>query len=682
MDVSEIARKRSMLFSARIRFSPEVQPVRDTALDKIMEQNLLIADCDGGLTLKEIEVQGTVCFADGTPAISRHDMERSLERLAERSRVIVTGRPDQKRYRLSEQSREELWETQRSTEARFSTVVSKLFQNAEEGSSFYTTPFLDCLCLIFSRLGETYVRLIKGEVGLNELLRLPSVTRALQDTKKKYQSINKSIFQTALFSFFRDNNPDYVAIKWNMAQNHYIAKALGMDPSGYLLSKEIFGNAVFYLDTNVIIQALEPKARHYGTFNALSKACQKLGSQLIVCQISLDELQRAVDYYREIIPKVANQIPEETTRKVRGVFYQLYLEQLTSTGKVDFDKLFASFLHPMEILAQSYKVALIDDPWFAKAEQKKETEELLKAIRLEYQAKCGRPKFVRSALHDALLLRWIQSERERNTNTWLITLDTSLPGFLPQTVTAPARPLAITLDALLQWISPLAIHEDIEDEVAFIFSEAVKYQLLPQESFFDLKDFLVFAEMEWVCKELPAEDVEQCICYLKVNAPNLDPSVPADREKMAREISRFFADPRRKYKQDLQRLEGEISRIEQDHKRKLEEVVKSVKERDEKIEELEKRRIAQEERTKHEILKKSAQFRTILVVFLFFVYELIVAYFSWRYGQGQNLFQKVLNSWPFLSLGCLIAIGLFWFVLGKERIRSLGWPFTKLLKND
>jgi hypothetical protein len=245
MDVSEIARKRSMLFSARIRFSPEVQPVRDTALDKIMEQNLLIA---GGLTLKEIEVQGTVCFADGTPAISRHDMERSLERLAERSRVIVTGRPDQKRYRLSEQSREELWETQRSTEARFSTVVSKLFQNAEEGSSFYTTPFLDCLCLIFSRLGETYVRLIKGEVGLNELLRLPSVTRALQDTKKKYQSINKSIFQTALFSFFRDNNPDYVAIKWNMAQNHYIAKALGMDPSGYLLSKEIFGNAVFYLD--------------------------------------------------------------------------------------------------------------------------------------------------------------------------------------------------------------------------------------------------------------------------------------------------------------------------------------------------------------------------------------------------------------------------------------------------
>ena len=65
MNSNDIAHKRSILFSARIRFSPEIQPVRDTAIDKIIEQNLLVADYEGGLTLKEIENQGAVCFAGG-----------------------------------------------------------------------------------------------------------------------------------------------------------------------------------------------------------------------------------------------------------------------------------------------------------------------------------------------------------------------------------------------------------------------------------------------------------------------------------------------------------------------------------------------------------------------------------------------------------------------------------------
>ncbi len=681
MDTIDILTRRSVLFSARIRFSPEVQPVRDTAIDKIIEQNLIVADREGGLTLQEIETQGTVCFAGGTPAISRHDMEKSLARLVECDRVTTIGASHQKRYRLSESSRNELWELQNSTESRFLRVVSNLFKYSEEGPSFYTTPFLDCLCLIFSHLGEAYVRLIKGEVGIDELLRSPVVRFGLQEVQKKYRLVNESAFENAVYSFFQDNNPDYVAIKWNMAQNHYIAKALGLDPSGFLLSKEVFGSAKFYLDTNVIIQALEPKGRHHDSFKALSKACHALQAKLLVCQVSLNELRSLVEYQREIIPKVVNQIPEETAPKVRGVFYQLYREQLQSTGVVNFDELFANFIQPMEALSRSYEVELIDDLWFDQAEHQQETEDLLRPIKTEYQAKSGRPKNIRSALHDALLLRWIQLERERGSkNTWLITLDTSLPGFLPQHGTEPVHPLAITLDALLQWISPIAFRDDIEDEVAAIFSEAVKYQLLPQESFFDLRDFLVFAEMEWSCKELPAEDVEQCIRYLKSNAPNLDPTTPADREKIAREISKFFADPGRKYKQEIQRLEVEMSKKDQEHKHELEEMKEFVRERDEKIKGIEQERIQDEDKKRRKTLKKSAYWRTSVVILLFLAYELTVLYLSNQYGHGENLFQKVINSWPYLTLGCVLGIGFLWFIVGKERIKVLGWPLTKFLK--
>ena len=154
MDASEIALKRSVLFSARIRFSPETQPVKDKAIDKILEQNLLVADCEKGLTLQEIVEQGGVCFASGTPAIHLTDLQESIGRLIKANSVIVSGKPYEEKYRLSEQARQELWEIQRSTETRFLRVVEKLFRNAEEGFSAYMTPFLECLCLIFSRLAQ------------------------------------------------------------------------------------------------------------------------------------------------------------------------------------------------------------------------------------------------------------------------------------------------------------------------------------------------------------------------------------------------------------------------------------------------------------------------------------------------------------------------------------------------
>ena len=462
-----------------------------------------------------------------------------------------------------------------------------------------------------------------------------------------------------------------------MAQNYYIAKAIGLDPSGYLLSREVFGNAVFYLDTNVIIQALEPKTRHHGSFKALSKACKNLQIHLNVCQISLNELNHVLEYQRELLEKVASQIPAETARKIRGVFYQLYKEKLEPEGTVDFQSLFDSFYHAMEELAQLYDVDLIDDEWFDNAVDEVETKQLIEEIRRLYTAKRNRPKSQTSALHDALLLRWLQLERRKSTqNIWLVTLDTSLPNYLPKQVKSPGQQLAITLDALLQWISPIVIYENNdEDEVAAIFSEVVKYQILPQEKLFDLRDFLIFSEMEWETKELPAEDVEECIRYIKNNAPDLDPSEASDREKITGEISKFFADPGRKYKQNVEKLETKIKEITEEKSLEVEKLQKKMDKQDEIIEKLEKG-------IRKDKLKRSAWGRLLIAIILFLGIEGAILWSTSKYGEGPNFFQKIIKSWPFIGGGGLIGLALFWFLLGKERIQALGWPFTKLFKTE
>jgi hypothetical protein len=53
-------------------------------------------------------------------------------------------------------------------------------------------------------------------------------------------------------------DPDFDAVKWTLAQNCYVAKAIGLDPTGFILSKDVFGNSVLYLDTNVLMEAMEP----------------------------------------------------------------------------------------------------------------------------------------------------------------------------------------------------------------------------------------------------------------------------------------------------------------------------------------------------------------------------------------------------------------------------------------
>jgi len=614
MDTCSIIDKRALVFAARMRFSPQSQMIRDVALDKIIEQQLVILDREEGVSPQEITEQEDICLANGTSVITRVDIGKSLERLSKTSKICLFEESGEIRYRLTEETLQEYNESRNTTEKLFTRVVNQLFKNAGEGIAAYQTPFLECLCIIFSQLGEFYVRVIKGDVDLDELLRSPIIKRALQSVDNKYPNIDTSFFDSAVFSFFDKIDPDYDAIKWNMAQNYYIIKAIGLDPNSSLLSKEVFGEAIFYLDTNIIIQALEPKTRHHKSFQFLSKSCKNLGINLKACQISLDELSSLLEYQRELIEKVADKIPNETSQKIRGVFYRLYKNRLESEGAVDFKVLFDSFYHASEELAQIYDVDLIDDKWFDIAGNEQETVELVEEIRRLYRAKRNRPKNAHAALHDALLLRWLQLEREQSAeNTWLITLDSSLPSYLPKQEKSPSRQIAITLDALIQWISPVCVYENSdEDEVATIFSEAVKYQILPQDKVFDLRDFLVFAEMELETKELPAEDVEECIRYIKLNAPDLDPSEALDREKIAGEISKFFADPGRKYKHNIENLEIEIKELNEEKSLEAKKFQKKIDKQDERIENLEKDIIKDK-------LKRSAGLRLLIAIVFFLV---------------------------------------------------------------
>jgi hypothetical protein len=259
---------RSLLLSARFRFSPEVQTIRDAAIDRITEQVLFYCDDPRGFTEREILEQEQL-GGIGLPPIT---VTQSVARLVCAHRVEPTRGTFEDSYQLSTEARNQLEQIERETEERFQRVAARLFKHSHVDAKEYGPFFLDCLCAIFGRLGEAYVRVLKGESRMADLVGPMTIDSVVADAGRSYPRLDCEIARTGLTDFFLEEHPDYASIKWNLAQNYYVAKAIGLDASGTLLSKAVLAEAEFYLDTNIIIPALESRARHHQSVKALFAA--------------------------------------------------------------------------------------------------------------------------------------------------------------------------------------------------------------------------------------------------------------------------------------------------------------------------------------------------------------------------------------------------------------------------
>lgn len=715
LDAQEISIQRDALISAKMRFAPETQSVRESAVERLVKQVLFLSKTPLSLAQVETGVDRTV--GEGLTAVQVHEVKGALRRLERANELTGQGEGLKGRtYCLTDDASEDIDVLRRSAQSRLDKVVNGLFKNAPGGEGKYRTPFMDCLRLIFRGVAETYVRLLKKEIDQGDFVSTEAVPKAIEKIAAQHPEVDAHFLERGMVAFLRDNNPDYDTIKYNMTQNYYLMRLLGLDPEGYLLTKKVFGDAILYIDTNILVNAVEPSARLHKSFQALSKACKALGINLRVAQISLDEHRGVVAYHRQLLQKVEGQIPDATAAKIDDVFFQAYRVAKKQDPDISVTAVFKRFYAINEELARNHAVELVDDGWFDEQKNQAATKKLVKVVQKKSEKRrSGEPKREKAALHDALMLRWIEREREEeDTPVWFLTIDSTLRTFTPRE-SNDRRPLTMTLDALLQWISPVAASEDLEEDLHDIFSQALKYQLLPHDTFLDLKDFLVFANMEWSCKELPAEDVEGCVQYIKTEASHLDPSKPGDREKISRELARYFVDPARKYKDEVARLvedlktkdaeltkiketsEAEIERLHVENREALERAMKGaaadlaageadrradVAEKDRRIGALEQRVTEHDRKEAQQSLRTSARWRLLFVLLLFLALEVGAIWLGLDHGRGRNALQRIGSLAYLLGIPVPLTLAAGWFFIGKERLLALGWLFKMLFRAE
>lgn len=646
-----------------------MQSVREGIIAKVVEQVLLLTPPDTWLTLPQLEKAVDEAVGGVFSAVRVHEVRRILAQ--SKGRIESNGSTLQNRsYQLTEKVRGELESARQAAEGLLNKVVASLFQAAKGGSSQYLAPFLQVIRDVFADIAGTYVRLLSGEATVDDLVAGNAVRAALSRVPGEFPNIDHQMLKRGVYEFLRESRYDYDQIKWNMTQNHYVQKALGFDHESHLLSKEVLGDAIFYIDTNVAFQALEPRDRHFRSFKALSLACQRLNIEMRICQISIDELRGVVKYQTKLIEAVDAQIPDETAPRVESLLFQVLREERTRDGNLETYEVFKGFSTPIKKLDELYGVKLVDSEWFDDARNEPATMNLAKQVRDEWQKRRpGRVKRERAAMHDALLLRWVAKEKKHEKRpVWLLTLDTSLPAFMPYAERTDFQPLALTLDALLQWISPIAAREGLEGDLVEIFSKSIRHYLLPYETFFELEDFLIFSNLQMSCRELAAEDVEKCVDYLKSQGVALNLSKPEDREQLASRMARFLTHSSRKYRTELAEHEQRIALMQTELEKRLEEMQireQAVTALSKKLEE----RDAAMDRLR---VESSAKLRLTIWLALVMFLESTWLWVLSNWGIGENFLQKVVNGQVFLSGTLVIGLVVGWVMLGAERIRTLG----------
>jgi len=535
--------KRSMLLGARIRFSPTGATARNQALIRIIKQALASANQSEGMT--EEKLQRIVTLCGDTPLLRVSDVSLGLELLVKENLVEKNGEGLNAIYKLNNDVYRSIAINIQEADDLWTKIVHELFHPKPELNILYKQTFVNVLSVIFSTLSESNVKIILRQKDGYDAYDNEFLNQQISNCIKDVSAIDADIFRCGVKKFFKESTLDYDALKWNMAQNYYVIKALGIDPLTDILSQSVFDDSIMYCDTNVLIAGLTPNNRHFNSIKELANACSDLNIDLSATRLTLQELDFVINRHADDLKLTLEKVPSKTLPKVRDFLLEALRFEKEINPLATIDDIVEKFKKPLEKLGEVCNISEVDDLWFDTASQLDETVAIAKSLSDKHLKMRNRVKAKSVAEHDAILLLWVAKNNLTGVKSWIVTLDLTMAEWSTEQEIEGLN--VVTLDAFLQWMTPISLKTANEETLASIFSSAINYQLLPVDVFFKPGDFRVFVDMGVETSQLPVEDIEDCIKEIKSVCPNLDPSRAEDREKINHIFQVFFADPSRKY---------------------------------------------------------------------------------------------------------------------------------------
>lgn len=537
---------RNLLTSLLFKFSPSTQEIKKSTLSKIILNLFYLRDVD--LSIRDIhKILSTTPYSLG---LSIEQCERAISRLLDTGSIKESNFD---KFKLDEESNFEIEKESKEFENKINFLEEFLAKYKVNLNSF-----LQSLHYVFSEFGQHSINIISGRkdnVNIDNSL----ISSAIKG--KFNEETDKDSLEKAVLEFIKAEEPKIIEIKWLLAQNSFLFRLLGSDVDESSFSKEYFKDARFYLDTNVLLNALEPNTKHHDSFNLISKEIKSYNASLYVFEQNIRELDDVIAHKYDLLIELLKKCPESIIEKSDSFLSDRISKQIKQKGKIDVDELFDDYSDiDGWCRKNNVNVNNIEDTYGLDDQR---VEVIRERVKRAYKKKNNNgEKYNKQAEVDAKLLLAALRVKDMYPKTWVMTLDTTLPLV---ELDDGDEPLVLTIEALIQWLSIGFVKQNTD--YAKIFSDVLTEKLLPSHRFFTLEDFQIFSRLEKDVKELPDSDIIGCVEYIRENVGTYNLSKAEDREKLHYEIEKYFSRTDLKYKDILIELNKEVENQKQDRKK-------------------------------------------------------------------------------------------------------------------
>jgi len=650
--------KRELLRLSRIRLDIDTKYPREKATDAIVERGIFGCSSDTPCTGDDINrIIASTGLMNG---LRRDELKASLDRLCQEQKIQYVG---DGKFVLNKERIISIESDIQEANRRFEKIIDQVYKPIidKRNRPIYAKFFLEFISVVFARFGDQWIKSLSSQASPKDFLKESDIDVIFKSIAKKHglpKAELESIKKLSL-KFFVDNDPDYSYLKFNLAQSIYITKILGIDTPIDLFSQEIFSKAHIILDTNLVFASLLPVSKYNATFKELLRICKKTNIKLSVTAITKEEVDRVVHYFEKEAINLFDEIPEEIALKVRGIFFESYIEEKKKNHDFSVSELFKPFHDLKDTLSRVYQIDIIDSSDFDKlvesAEKEARLQNIFNATSLEVRK---RSKGKESILHDIFHYSLIEQERTAgNKKTWFLTLDTSLPYVATKLQKEGESPFCFKLDVLMQCFSPFITTDQEVYDFSEVFAKLIANQLFPSSKVFDVRDFVFFNDIGIKLSEMPEDDIEEALNHIKNHVLRGKVYSHADFDKVAYEVKRLFSG-RAEKDETIRKQLDRITDMEKKHQLELSGKDDEIRRLKEKREMDEKAKA--EEKKKQIWLTKLACFGVTALSILF-----ILIYLSSIFAEGKNLLQKIINFWAYYGLWGIVFA--YYFKLAKKK---------------
>ena len=535
--------RHQIVYAALLRYSPEAGSLRERILDHIVLVSLL--DSSHSKPLRVRVIRRIMRGNPGVPRLRTDVIHKTLERLTNCNKVEHKRSKGRFVYYLTETGRRDTDAVTESAVRLFKPVLNRMLQdtstlcNERDGQIVCRKFISEC----FSRFGQQIAKAVTGELKTDQLASTADVHGAFQAAISTVSLSDDAIqsLKARCFRFLQSAEPDDAQLKFRLTQNYYVAQLLGLAPYKFNpLAEDAFREAVFYIDTNVLLGKLL-SGDGGRLFEELVLICKALGIELWVSRATIDETRGVAARRLYGLDNTLATVPRELVERVqRDSFLDAFLEAKAGNPGMTAEKFRGRFDEIPSLLAK-LGIELHEytaDEIIGHRDVDQECEVVRAAAATKYQ---NRGKARWSCRHDVCHYLLVQERRKQGRKAWFLTQDKTLCKAASDLRGDPL-PFCFPISGFLHSVSPFLEAPDAQRSLVDLFSAVLDGEIgdLSGKSLFDLSELKILSEFHTDVLSTPVEELIPACDYVKNAVLGGKPLRRSDHTKVALELKKFL----------------------------------------------------------------------------------------------------------------------------------------------